>query len=75
MHISNLPHSVDKDQLKEAFKEFGRVLHASVTLDERGSSTGYGVIEFQTKESAENAAQTMDKASFNKREVSVKTHF
>ena len=75
VNISNLPYSVDKEQLKEAFKEFGKVVHASVTLNEEGLSTGYGIVEFSTKEAAENAAKTMDKANFNKREVSCKIHF
>ena len=74
-HISNLPYSVDREQLKEAFKEFGKVLHASVSLDERGLSRGFGVIEFSSKEAADNAAKTMDKASFNKREVSVRAQY
>lgn len=56
MHVSNLPYSVDKEQLKEAFREFGQILHASVTLNEDGLSTGYGIVEFSTKEAAENAA-------------------
>ena len=70
-----MPYSVDREQLKEAFKEFGKVLHASVSLDERGLSRGFGVIEFSTKEAADNAAKTMDKASFNKREVSVRAQY
>ena len=74
-HVSNLPFSVDREQLKEAFREFGKVLHASVSLDERGLSRGFGVIEFSTKEAADNAAKTMDKASFNKREVSVRAQY
>jgi len=30
------------------------------------------VVDFATKEAAESSAKTMDKASFNKREVSVR---
>ena len=72
VHIGNLPFSVDKDQLRGAFKEFGKVLHASVSLDERGNSRGFGVIEYEGREAAEQAVLSMDKASFNGREVSVK---
>ena len=71
IHISNLPFSVDKDQLRGAFKEFGKVLHSSVILDERGQSRGLGLIEYDTREAAENAAVAMDKAMFNGREVAV----
>ena len=63
---------MDKNQLKEAFVEFGRILHSSVSLDERGNSRGFGVIEFEAKDAAEQAIASMDKASFNGREVSVK---
>ena len=71
IHISNLPFSVDKDQLRGAFKEFGKVLHASVSLDERGQSRGLGTVEYDTRDAAENAAVSMDKAVFNGREVAV----
>ncbi len=70
--MSNLPYSVDKDQLRGAFAEFGKVLHSSVSLDERGHSRGFGVVEFETREAAEQATISMDKASFNGREVTVK---
>ena len=62
---------MDKDQLRGAFREFGKVLHASVILDERGQSRGLGLIEYDTREAAENAAVSMDKAMFNGREVAV----
>jgi len=63
---------VDRNQLREAFKEFGKILHASVSLDERGQSRGFGVIEYDSKEAALSATHSMDKASFNGREVVVK---
>lgn len=69
VHISNLPFSVDRNQLRDAFSDFGKILHSSVSLNERGQSRGFGVIEYDTKEAAVEAAQSMDKASFNDREV------
>ena len=75
LHISNLPYSVDKEQLKNAFKEYGTILHTHVNLDEKGNSRGFGVVEFRFKEQAEKAVEVMDKASFNNREVSVRAHF
>ncbi len=69
MHISNLPFSVDRNQLRDAFGEFGKILHSSVSLNERGQSRGFGVVEYETKEAAMEASQSMDKASFNEREV------
>lgn len=48
------------------------MLHSSVSLDERGHSRGFGVVEYETREAAESAVLNMDKASFNGREVTVK---
>ena len=60
-----MPSSVSKSQLKGAFSEFGKILHSSVSLDEHGKSTGFGVVEYETREAAEEAVVQMDKASFN----------
>ena len=49
-------------------------MHSSVSLDENGRSRGFGVIEYETREAAEQAVLQMDKASFNGREVSVKAY-
>ena len=72
IHISNLPFSVDKNQLKDAFSEFGTIVHANVSLDERKHSRGIGFVGFTTRQAALEAAKVMDKAQFNKREVNVK---
>ena len=47
------------------------MLHASVSLDERGQSRGLGTVEYDTREAAEQACLSMDKAMFNGREVKV----
>ena len=74
VHVSNLPYCVDKEHLKNAFREFGAIKHSHVNLDEIGRSRGFGVVEFETKEAADKAVEVMDKAEFNKREVSVRAH-
>lgn len=72
IHVSNLPFSVDNEQLKKAFKDFGRVLHASIALTEDGQSRGFGIVEFSARDSAVSASRVMDRAKFNGREVGVK---
>lgn len=62
---------MDKDQLRGAFSEFGKVLHASVSLDERLQSRGIGIVEYDTREAGEEASIAMNKAMFNGREVNV----
>lgn len=46
-----------------------------MNLDENGRSRGFGVVEFETIEAADKAVEVMDKAEFNKREVSVRAHY
>lgn len=49
-----------KSQLREAFKDFGTIVHAEVPIDDRGRSKGYGVVLFEDKKQAEEAIRTMD---------------
>ena len=69
-----MPDTVSKSQLKGAFEEFGKILHASVSLDENGKPRGFGEVEYETREAAEEAVAQMDKASFNGKEVCVKAY-
>jgi len=45
--------------------------YCRVVEDDYGESKGYGFIDFESKESAANAAKRMDRAKFNGREVRV----
>jgi RNA recognition motif-containing protein len=46
--------------LREAFKDFGHIVRADITTDDRGKSRGYGVVMFETKNDAEEAIRVMD---------------
>lgn len=63
---------MDREQLRGAFCEFGKVVYSSISLDSRGYSIGQGVIEYEQRDAAEQAVMSMDKAAFNGREVTVK---
>ncbi|CAF0894877.1 unnamed protein product [Didymodactylos carnosus] len=52
--VKNLSMSVSNELLKEAFAVFGSVERAVVIVDDRGKSTGEGIIEFEKKPSAQN---------------------
>ena len=65
VHVSNLPFCVDKEQLKDAFRQYGTIRYSQVNLDEKGNSRGFGVVEFESKEAADKAVEDMDKAQFN----------
>jgi len=63
---------VSKNQLEQAFKEFGSIISSDVHMDERGKSKGFGLIIFSRRDDAEEAIKQMDQARFNERVVTVR---
>ena len=65
-----------ENQFKEAFKEFGKTLEASLVIDDHpngtGKSKGQGFILFEKQKEADEAMRVMDQAKFNDRVVLVK---
>ena len=58
LFVGNLPYSVGESELESAFGEYGT---AVVIRDrESGRSRGFGFIEMETEEMAENAVKAMD---------------
>ncbi|CAF0773206.1 unnamed protein product [Brachionus calyciflorus] len=68
MYIGHIPHGFYEDEMKSYFSQFGRVCrvrlaHSKIT----GNYKGYGFVQFENKEVAEIAAQTMNNyLMFNK---------
>lgn len=55
LYVGNLPFSVDDNELREIFSEFGEVQSAQVIMDrETGRSRGFGFVEIDS--SAASAA-------------------
>ena len=52
LRVSNLTPFVSNELLYKSFEVFGPVERASVTVDDRGKSTGEGIVEFAKKSSA-----------------------
>ncbi|XP_032901258.1 splicing factor, proline- and glutamine-rich isoform X2 [Amblyraja radiata] len=53
--VRNLSPYVSNELLEEAFSQFGQVERAIVIVDDRGRSTGKGIVEFATKPAARKA--------------------
>eukprot|EP00294_Goniomonas_avonlea_P015748 CAMPEP_0114539362 /NCGR_PEP_ID=MMETSP0114-20121206/197_1 /TAXON_ID=31324 /ORGANISM="Goniomonas sp, Strain m" /LENGTH=598 /DNA_ID=CAMNT_0001723459 /DNA_START=57 /DNA_END=1853 /DNA_ORIENTATION=+ len=53
--IKNLEKSVDSGSLNDTFSAFGNILSCKVATDEGGNSKGYGFVQYETKEEADNA--------------------
>ncbi|XP_043915338.1 splicing factor, proline- and glutamine-rich isoform X2 [Protopterus annectens] len=55
LSVKNLSPFVSNELLEEAFSTFGQVERAVVIVDDRGRSTGKGIVEFSTKPAAKKA--------------------
>ncbi|XP_072532070.1 splicing factor, proline- and glutamine-rich isoform X2 [Salminus brasiliensis] len=55
LSVRNLSPFVSNELLDEAFSQFGVVERAVVVVDDRGRSTGKGIVEFATKPAARKA--------------------
>lgn len=55
--IKNLDENVNDETLKQIFTPFGTIKSFIVMRDEQGKSKGFGFVNFETPEDAENAVQ------------------
>lgn len=56
IYVGNLPYSIDRDQLREIFAQYGEVRAARIVTErETGKSKGYGFVDMDNNEEA-NAA-------------------
>lgn len=61
LFVGNLAYSVGENDLETAFADHGTVVSAVVIRDrETGRSRGFGFVEMETEEMAENAANALD---------------
>jgi RNA recognition motif-containing protein len=61
VYVGNLPFSVDDNQLKEMFAQYGEISEAVVIKDKfSGRSKGFGFVTFSSAESAEKAIAEMN---------------
>jgi cold-inducible RNA-binding protein len=61
LFVGNLPYNVGDSELESVFANHGNVVGAIVIRDdESGRSRGFGFVEMETEEMAENAVGAMD---------------
>jgi len=70
--ITNLTTKVGNDDLKEIFEEYGIVTSAKVIMDHyTGKSRGFGFVEMQNDEEAENAIRELNGAVLDDKKITV----
>ncbi len=61
LYVGNLPYSVNSDELRKIFSEFGEVVDAIVLSDKfSGRSKGFGFVTFATEEMAQKAVEGLN---------------
>ncbi|XP_026011185.1 splicing factor, proline- and glutamine-rich isoform X2 [Astatotilapia calliptera] len=64
LSIKNLSPFVSNELLEEAFSQFGMVERAIVVVDDRGRSTGRGIVEFASRPAARKALERCNEGVF-----------
>ena len=61
LYVGNLPYQIADNELHEAFSQYGNVASASVIMDrDTGRSKGFGFVEFDDDNAAEEAMNAMN---------------
>ncbi|PIA25461.1 hypothetical protein AQUCO_11400019v1 [Aquilegia coerulea] len=71
IYIKNLDSSIDNKALHDTFATFGTVLSCKVATDGNGQSKGYGFVQFDQEEAAQDAIKKLNQMLMNGKMVSV----
>jgi len=72
LFVGGLPYSIDNTQLEEMFKKFGKVSSATVITDKfTGRSKGFGFVEMDDDNEAEQAIKSLDQTELDGRKIAV----
>ncbi|KAL1222480.1 Polyadenylate-binding protein 2 [Cardamine amara subsp. amara] len=69
--IKNLDKSIDHKALHDTFSVFGNIVSCKVAVDSSGHSKGYGFVQYETEESAQNAMSQLNGMLLNDKQVYV----
>ncbi|XP_051150812.1 polyadenylate-binding protein 2-like [Andrographis paniculata] len=69
--IKNLDKTIDNKALHDTFSSFGNILSCKVATDQNGQSKGYGFVQFDHEESAQNAIDKLNGMLINDKQVYV----
>ncbi|KAK4482063.1 hypothetical protein RD792_011589 [Penstemon davidsonii] len=73
LFIKNLDPSIDNKALYDTFAAFGAVLSCKVAVDTSGKSKGYGFVQFDKEEAAQNAIKRLNGMLINDKQVFIGT--
>lgn len=72
LYVGNLPWAFSSNQLQDIFKEHGNVISAKVVTDrDSGKSRGFGFVEMENDQDANNAIKALNGSELNGRKLIV----
>ncbi|AHB40472.1 RNA-binding protein [candidate division WWE3 bacterium RIFOXYC2_FULL_42_13] len=72
IYVGNLPYTTNDQDLAQAFSQFGTVVSSAVIKDKATRrSKGFGFVEFESEEKAQEAISGMDGKDFEGRTLKV----
>ena len=69
--LQNLDKGIDHKALHDTFSSFGNILSCKVATDASGQSKGYGFVQFDSEEAAQNAIDKLNGMLINDKQVYV----
>lgn len=60
LFVGNLSWKATEDSLKPVFEAFGKVVSIKIITDHTGRSKGFGFVEYETADEAENAIKNLN---------------
>lgn len=72
IYVGQLPYSVNEDELREMFSEYGEIASINLIKDRfSGQSKGFGFVDMPNNSEADKAIKALNKSMLNGREIKV----
>ena len=72
IYIGQLPYSVNEDEIREVFAEYGEIASLNLIKDKfSGQSKGFGFIDMPNNSEADKAIKALNKSTLKGREIKV----
>jgi RNA recognition motif-containing protein len=72
LYVGNLSYSITEDELRNLFADVGEVVSATLITDRMtGQSKGFGFVEMETQQAAEEAIERLNNYEVKQRSITV----
>ncbi|KAK4477028.1 hypothetical protein RD792_016230 [Penstemon davidsonii] len=71
IYIKNLDKTIDHKALHDKFSSYGNIISCKVETDASGNSKGYGFVQYDTAEAAQEAIEKLNGATFHGKKLYV----